>query len=167
MHTRKNADLNNRSFVKRISLKIPLNYRMVFFVTLAVSWFTGLGFFLLDTFFQIEGEYGMQKHALQSPALTLHGAAAFLMMIWFGGLVAAHVPMGWRTQRLRFWGISLLSLIGLQIVTAYGLYYLSHEISREVIQWVHLIVGGILPFVLVGHIVAGIKDARLRQHSKK
>lgn len=131
--------------------------RYILFVTLAVSWFTGLGFFLLDTFFQIEGEFGAEKNPFQNPALTLHGGAAFLMMVWFGGLVATHVPMGWRTKRLRYWGVSLIACLCLQILTAYLLYYLANEWARDITKWVHLGVGLILPVVLTGHILAGIR----------
>lgn len=141
--------------------------RLVLFITLAVSWFTGLGFFLLDTFFQIEGEFGIEKSPWQNPALTIHGASAFLMMVWFGGLVATHVPMGWRTKRLRFWGITLISAIALQIFTAYLLYYLANEFARETIKWAHLVVGLTLPAILTGHILAGIKDAQERTKKRK
>ncbi|PHR92578.1 MAG: hypothetical protein COA69_07000 [Robiginitomaculum sp.] len=149
-------------------MKIPLNTRLILFVTLATSWFTGFGFFLLDTFFQIEGEFGVEKHPFQNTALTLHGAAAFLMMIWFGGLVATHVPMGWRTKRLRFWGLSLITGLCLQIFTAYCLYYLANELARDVVKWVHLGIGLILPAILTGHILAGISHHKNhKNHSKK
>jgi hypothetical protein len=141
--------------MKTIGLKIPLGYRLVIFVTLTISWFTGVGFFVLDRFFEIEGEFGTEKHPFLTPALTIHGASAFLMMIWFGSLLSAHVPMGWRTRRLRFWGVSIVVGFSAQTLTAYLLYYLSNEAAREVVQWVHLIVGIVLPAVIVGHVLAG------------
>lgn len=143
--------------MNRISLKLPFILRLLLYLSLAVSWFTGLGFFLLDTFFQIEGEFGPQKHPWQNPALTLHGGAAFIMMIWFGAMLSAHVPMGWRTKRIRFWGITLVSCVALQIFTAYLLYYVGHELTRETVKWIHLAVGLSLPLILTSHIRAGRK----------
>lgn len=147
--------------MKPIGLKIPILYRMVLFMTLAVSWFTGAGFFLLDRFFQIDGAFGIEKHPWQTPALTVHGGAAFLMMVWFGSILGAHAPMGWRTRRLRFWGISLLACFSLQTLSAYLLYYLSDPSAREVVKWVHLAIGLSLPATLLGHILAGRKNHRL------
>lgn len=146
--------------MKVIGLRIPLLYRLFLFVALATSWFSGAGFFLMDRFFQIEGEFGLEKHPWQNPALTIHGAAAFVMLIAFGALLSAHVPMGWRTHRSRFWGLTLVSLLAVQALSAYCLYYLSEEVARDLVAWVHLGVGLCLPLVLAGHILAGRKSRK-------
>lgn len=146
----------------RITTHMPTLYRRGLYLAFAASWFSGLGFFILDTFFQIETEFGLQKHGWQNPALTLHGAAAFIMMMWFGSLLAAHMPFGWRATKgknagLRNWGIALVGAVGLQVFTAYCLYYMAWEIPREVIKWVHLIIGVTLPLLVIGHVVTGRK----------
>ena len=146
--------------VKKIGLKIPLGFRFILFVTLTVSWFTGVGFFLLETFFQIDGEFGTEKHPWQTPALSVHGGAAFLMMVWFGSLLSAHVPRGWETKRLRYWGLSLVGALTLQIITAYALYYSAHELTHIVVKWMHIGIGVSLPAILTGHILAGRKHRK-------
>ena len=142
---------------KRIALFLPKPFQWVLFGAFATSWFTGLAFFILRDFFVIEGDFGPENHAWQYPALTVHGLAAFLMMILFGAMVAAHLPMGWRTKRSRFWGITLMSAVSLQIITAYLLYYIAGDASREIVGLIHLIIGILLPIVLYTHIKAGIK----------
>ena len=129
------------------------------FLTLALSWFSGLGFFILDTFFLTEGEFGMEKHPLQNPALTAHGAAAFLMMIWFGAAIGGHVPFSWRTRRLRILGVLLICHVSLQIITAYLLFYLGDLATREAVIWVHLCAGLMLPLTLFLHVRAAIKNS--------
>ena len=151
--------------MKPIGLKIPKLYQILLFVTLAFSWFSGLGFFILDTFFVIEGEFGLQKHPWQNPSLTAHGATAFLMMIWFGAALGAHVPFSWRTKRLRILGLGLIGNVALQVITAYMLFYLSDLSTRDVVVWIHLGGGVILPLTLYLHIRAAIRS-RKNSHAK-
>lgn len=146
--------------MKPIALKIPKLYQVILFLTLAVSWFSGLGFFLLDTFFSVEGEFGLEKHPLQNLALTTHGAAAFLMVMWFGAAIGGHVPFSWRTRRLRILGVMLICHVGLQIITAYLLFYLGDLATREAVIWVHLGGGLILPLTLFVHVRAAVKSRR-------
>ncbi len=143
--------------IKRIGLKIPKIFRSILFITLGTSWVTGIIFFILRDFVTIEGEFGPQKHPMQFPILTIHGAAAFLMMIWFGSMVSAHIPMGWRIKKLRFWGICMTSAVVTQIVTAYLLYYMTSEELRIIVGYIHLTVGFLLPFMLLVHIVKKVK----------
>ena len=139
--------------MKRIGLKLPKPMRLMLYGAFALSWFTGLGFYALETFFQVEGEFGISKHPLQNPALTIHGAAAFAMMMAFGALLSAHVPMGWRTGRVRGMGLTLIGAVALQVVTAWILYYAGNPDIQKAAKWAHLIVGASLPAVLVVHIV--------------
>lgn len=150
-----------------LGLKIPKLYQGILFLTLALSWFSGLGFFILDTFFVVEGEFGLEKHPLQNPALTAHGAAAFLMTIWFGAALGGHVPYSWRTRRLRFLGLLLLGNVGLQIVTAYLLFYVGDLATRQIVIWVHLAGGLALPLSLFIHVRAAIKNRRNTAASRR
>ncbi len=140
------------AFFTPITSRVPVSYQTMLCVFLAVSWFTGLAFFVLDTFVQIEGEYGPMRHPAQQPALSIHGASAFLMMMMIGAIALNHVPLSWRLKTLRFLGISLLVAFSVQIGTAYVLYYASGELLREVVKYVHLVVGLSLPLWLLVHI---------------
>ena len=146
--------------MKRIGLKVPSPMRLALYGIFALSWFTGVAFFVLETFFQVEGEFGVQKHPMQNPALTIHGASAFAMMMAFGALLSAHVPLGWRTGRARRIGLVLIGAVSLQVVTAWMLYYVGSYDAQKVAKWAHLIVGGALPVVLTGHIA-------LARHKKR
>ncbi len=132
-------------------------YRRFLYTITALSWLTGVLFFVLSRWFMVEGEFGPEKHPWQFPTLMAHGGSAFLMMISYGALLISHVPSSWKLNRLRYLGIALISVVGLQIITAYLLYYLGNEAIREIVVWCHLAAGFSLPFVLGAHVLIGIR----------
>jgi hypothetical protein len=141
----------------RITVKIPLNYKKFLFSLLTISWVSGILFFILKTWFLVEGEFGPEKHPLQQPLLMLHGASAFLLMISYGALITGHVPSAWKLNRSRYIGITLVSILSFQIISAYMLYYLANESLRDIIAYMHLFAGISIPFILTTHIIIGIK----------
>lgn len=140
-----------------ITSRIPLRVRLGLFTALATSWVSGIGFFALSRWFTVDGDFGPEKHPWQQPLLTVHGGAAFIMMLAFGALLVAHVPLAWRLNRLRVLGLSLVSMLGLQMTTGYLLYYLADDSAREIISNLHAANGFALPFLLAAHIVCGIR----------
>lgn len=146
-----------------ISVKLPPVFRRSLYTITALSWCSGLAFFIMLNWVTVEGDFGPEKHPLQFPILQLHGACAFLMIMSFGAMLAAHVPASWRTQRSRNIGIALASLIGLQMISAYGLYYLSNEDIRQWVSWFHLSLGISLPLMLGSHVVMGLRSRRARR----
>ena len=148
--------------LKRITLKVPKTFQYLLFATLATSWCSGITFFILNRFITVEGDFGPQKHPWQFPAISTHGLAAFMMMILFGAMLASHVPMAWQTKRLRFWSITFVIAVSLQIITGYTLYYLASEDSREITGYFHLTVGFCLPIILAIHIISAAKNRKKR-----
>ncbi len=143
-----------------ITLRIPLSFRLFLFATLTTSWVSGVVFFILNTWFIVEGEFGPEKHPWQQPALMLHGAAAFLMMIIYGGLLFSHIASGLALAKWRYLGMTLCSAFAFQIITAYALYYLAAENIRTIIAYLHAAVGFLIPFLLTAHIIRGIQNRR-------
>ncbi|HEY6530609.1 MAG TPA: hypothetical protein VIZ65_18120 [Cellvibrionaceae bacterium] len=135
-----------------ISLRIPQLYRRIFYSFLALSLCSGLLFFILEQWFVIEGEFGPQKHPWQGVVIRIHGASAFFMLMSFGALLAAHIPYGWKSTRSRKSGLFIASLVGLQIVLGYLLYYLAGETMREYTGYVHILLGLIMPIALFIHV---------------
>lgn len=138
-----------------ITSRIPWRFRLGLFTTLTVAWCSGVCFFVLSRWFAIDGEFGPEKHPWQQPALMIHGAAAFFMMMGYGALLFAHVPLAWRLHRLRFLGLGLVTAIGLQMLTGYLLYYLANEELRILISNIHAAIGFSLPFLLASHVIIG------------
>jgi len=146
-----------------ISVKLPPLFRRSLYSVTALSWCSGIAFFIMLNWVTVEGDFGPEKHPLQFPLLQLHGACAFLMIMSFGAMLAAHLPASWKTKRSRNIGIALATLIGLQMIGAYGLYYLSNEDIRQWVSWFHLGLGVSLPGVLATHVVMGVRSRRLKR----
>ena len=138
-----------------MATRLPNLYRNFIFTLLGISWVSGTIFFILSRWFVIEGEFGPEKHPFQQPVLMIHGAAAFLMMVTYGAMLMTHVPSGWRLNRLRGLGLTLVSVIGFQIISAYLLYYLANEDIRDIVANLHALTGFLLPLVLTVHILVG------------
>jgi len=146
-----------------ITVKIPLKYKNFLFTLFAISFVTGITFFVLKTWFVVEGEFGPEKHPLQLPMLMIHGASAFLLMISYGALLTGHVPSTWKTKRSRYLGLSMVSVFTFQIISAYCLYYLANEDIRDIIEYMHLFTGISIPFILTAHIIIGRKNRGRRK----
>lgn len=144
-----------------IRLRFPMWLRRCFYTVFALSWVSGIAFYGLSRWMQIEGEFGPEKHPWQFPILKVHGAAAFLMMMAIGSLLTNHVPSAWRTQRSRKLGLTLVSGVSLMVISAWCLYYAADEQWRPIIGNIHASIGVSLPIILVFHIWHGRRAARL------
>ena len=143
----------------RIALHFPKLYKAALYTLIAGSFGSGAGWFILHRWFQVEGDFGPEKHPLEPWLLRLHGGLAFAMMIAFGFLLASHVHVAWRSRRNRIFGIAMVSVIAAQILTGYGLYY-AGETLRVTVGWCHLASGLALPFLLGLHVGMGHRSRR-------
>ncbi len=137
-----------------IKVRISKPYRLALYALVGTAWTSGVLFFVLKTWFMIEGDYGPMKHPWQFPSLQIHGATAFCMMIIFGFLLGTHVSLGWKVRPRRKLGIALCSMPVFLIITAYLLYYIAEDDLRDLIGYAHLAVGFCLPLMLFAHVYA-------------
>lgn len=135
----------------RPALHFPRAAKVLLYSNLLLSLTTGLGWYVLNRWWQVEGEFGLEKHPWQPALLKVHGAAAFLALIGFGGLLASHISVGWRSKRNRLFGVLLLTDLLLQIVTGYALYY-APEAWHETVATLHLLAGVAFPVLLGLHV---------------
>ncbi|OUR71845.1 hypothetical protein A9Q78_08495 [Methylophaga sp. 41_12_T18] len=147
-----------------IKAKFSNFYRRTLYALFTVSWVTGTAFFSLSRWFMVEGDFGPEKHPWQFPVLMAHGASAFLVMFFFGFIMASHVPITWKLKQIRTIGIILVSCVAFQMLSAYLLYYLANEEIRDVVANLHALIGFLLPLVLTIHIIHAL---RLRRKAKK
>ncbi|MBL4781129.1 MAG: hypothetical protein JKX92_02700 [Porticoccaceae bacterium] len=135
-----------------IATTMPAGFRHGLCALYALAWSSGLGFFVLHTWFVVDGDFGPQQHPWQYTALQIHGGAAFLMMITFGFVLGAHVQYAWKPQGKNIFGIALITLSAILMMTAYLLYYIAADEFRELLGYVHLAVGFFLPLALILHL---------------
>jgi MFS family permease len=98
---------------------------------------------------------GLYWEVAREPLLMkIHGAAAMLILVLIGRLLALHVPSGWTERRSRKSGAAMLAIGGLLTVTGYLLYYLGDETARQFASWFHLALGIAVPIALGLHLAA-------------
>ena len=126
----------------------PIRYSLYFasaalFATGAYVWATGI-------WFQIDSGFGLGPPAARSTALQAHGVFGLGFLILFGYLLSSHVRPGLRGRKRRTSGWTLLSAIGVLIVTTPILYYASNETLKDWASRTHSWVGlaCALPFAL-------------------
>ncbi len=152
--------------MRLIDLRLRTSVRRTLYAVLAMSWTTGLVFYALRRWFQIDGDFGLETHPWQQPVLQIHGAAAFTMLMLIGAMLLNHVPAGWRSGRSRVHGIVLASSMSLMVISAWCLYYLGAEDVRVWIGNVHLLVGMTLPIQIGLHVWLG-RRARARSRKER
>lgn len=152
--------------MSKISLTINKSYRYFFYCVLAVSFITGIAFWLLRRFGMVEGDFGPESHFLQYPMLQIHGFSAFLMLMSLGAIFASHIPKTWSSKRARKSGLFISTAIVLSTVSAYSLYYLVNENWHEILGNSHAIIGISLPIILFFHITLARKSRRKKKHKR-
>lgn len=152
--------------MKRIALHFPRLWKSALFLVLALSWLSGIAWFSLHRWVRTEGEFGEEHSPWEPVLLKIHGASAMLVMVYFGYLLASHVPVGLRARRNRGLGLTLVYAIAFMIVSSYGLYYIGNEGFRSMVSWAHLAVGFLLPLVLMLHVIRGHRSAHFRGTSE-
>jgi hypothetical protein len=84
--------------------------------------------------------------------LEVHGAAAMGFLLVLGALLTDHLPRGWRQERERPSGLSLVTLCAILIISGWGLYYFGQEELRAATSWVHSVLGLLLPCAVGVHV---------------
>lgn len=146
-----------------IRMHMPKALRRGLYAVLALAWTSGIVYFVLSRWMQVEGEFGPQKHPWQFPVLKIHGALAFLMLMAIGAMLTNHVPATWRTHRSRGFGLSLVVVLSLMVVSAWCLYYAADETWRPILGNVHAALGLSLPAWLAIHIWRGRRSAQAKR----
>lgn len=138
--------------MKRLGLRFPSGARAFFSAAFLLSLISGLLWFSLDRWGEIEGEFGPEKHPWLASLAKIHGAGAFIALISFGMIFSTHLPVGWRTRQARKSGLSVLICILIITISAWGLYYAGSDETRALLVWIHLAAGLALPLTIALHV---------------
>jgi hypothetical protein len=76
-------------------------------------------------------------------------------LVLLGALYPLHMRLGWRANRNRVSGSLMVTINGLLILTAFGLYYFGSDVLRAWTGYVHIAVGLALPSLDGVHILLG------------
>ena len=134
-------------------LRLSQRRKRALYAVFGGAWATGILWLFFHYFLMRQGEFGGEPHPLEAWWLRLHGAFAFAAL-WIGGLLwAAHIrPVLGRPGR-RISGLLLLGMLAILAVTGYLLYYAVDDGLRDVMRWVHWLIGLALVLVLGIHVM--------------
>jgi len=102
-----------------------------------------------------DGDGGETWQAVAANLLMIHGGASMATLVILGTLYPLHMRLGWRANRNRISGSLMVTINGLLIVTAFGLYYSGAEVLRAWTGYIHIAVGLALPVLAGLHILLG------------
>ncbi len=128
--------------------------------TFLLLWLSGITWWILHRFAIRETEFGAGTHPAEPWMLKLHGAASMVSLLVLGALIPLHAQRAWPSRINRLSALILSGLLVVLVVTAYGLYYIPDEAVRQVVHWIHLVGGGVLPLVLFWHIRQGRRETQ-------
>jgi len=102
-----------------------------------------------------DGDGGEAWQAVAANLLMIHGGAAMVTLVLLGALYPLHMRLGWRANRNRVSGCLMVTINGLLILTAFGLYYSGADVLRAWTGYVHIAVGLALPILVGIHVLLG------------
>jgi hypothetical protein len=132
-------------------LRLERGLRWSIYTIVTALFATGVAWWVLD-----EGPSMARLYLIAA-----HGLAAMAFLVALGAILVGHVREGWRRRLNRASGTLVLTIAGLLILTAFGLYYVGSDALRSLASTLHIFVGFAWPLMLATHIVFG-RRARLR-----
>ena len=144
-------------------LRLEPSVRWTVYSVVAALFVSGAAWLMADALKDDPGSDAWQL--LAANLLMVHGGAAMVMLIVFGALFPVHIRRAWRVRKNRLSGSAMVTLNGLLILTAFGLYYAGSELIRPWISGAHIAAGFALAFLTVLHILLGRKSLKGRPAS--
>jgi hypothetical protein len=124
-----------------IPQRLSRQHRRWFYLSGSVLALSGVGWLASHFFLRAENQIAGMPHPSEPWWLRVHGAAMIGFLIVFGALLPGHIARGWRGSVNKRSGIIMILLVGLLIVTGYGLYYVVDDGLRANVSLVHWSLG--------------------------
>lgn len=134
------------------AVKLQRWHEWLVYLSIALLFFTGIGWLLFDRFGKVTGEFGEESSPALPWLLLAHGTAAYFCAIIVAMLVPVHIRLGWNTGRNKKSGLTLVSVCLFLTLTGLALYYSTAEQLRSTASLAHWIVGIMFPLALVTHL---------------
>ena len=134
-------------------MRLEASFRWTVYGVAAALFVTGAAWLAADAL--KDGPSGDAWQEIGANLLMVHGGAAMAMLMVLGALFPLHVRRGWRARKNRLSGSAMVTLNGLLIATAFGLYYSGSDLMRPWISDAHIAAGFALAALIVIHPLIG------------
>ncbi|MBI1882889.1 MAG: DUF4405 domain-containing protein [Chlamydiae bacterium] len=133
-------------------MKIPKKQRSILYISLIILFLSGAIWWGANFLIKPETEIDSFIYTSRSLSLEIHGGVAMVVLMVLGSLIPNHILKSWRAKLNRRSGVLLITVFVLLILTGYFLYY-ADENLRNFSSTLHLVLGFLLPFFVIGHIL--------------
>lgn len=134
------------------------------FVIAALALLVVTGLLLLPTFLDLQLEWDVPWRlpgGARVGVAALHVGLAFLVAALFGSLWRAHMRAGWKRRRNRLSGSLMAGTLIVLAASGLGVFYFGDEDLSFAASLVHAGLGLGIPLLLITHIVAARRLAKL------
>lgn len=118
--------------------------------TLGALWLSGVGWLVLHYLYARRGEFGVTRHALEAPLLTIHGVLALLglfLLGWFAGRHAS-AAAGPRRRASGWWLTLWLAVL---VIAGGAQFFLASDTWQARATLLHEILGAALLLPVLAH----------------
>jgi hypothetical protein len=118
--------------------------------TLCALWLSGVGWLLVHYFYAQPGEFGLIRHPLETPLLTIHGVLALLglfLLGWFAGRHAS-AAAGLRRRASGWWLTLWLAAL---VIAGGAQFFLASDTWQARVTLLHEILGASLILPVLAH----------------
>jgi hypothetical protein len=134
-------------------MRIKTAFRFALYGAFGVLFVTGVVWLIADR--MKDGPSSDHCQQVAANALMVHGGATMVTLMLLGALVPSHIQRAWRAKKNRLTGVISLTVYGLLIVTAFGLYYFGSDMLRPWLSFFHAAIGLAVPAVIATHVLVG------------
>lgn len=140
---------------QRRTSRISRQRRLALYAAFALLLGTGL-VWLLVHFLGLDPE---STAPWQAWSMKVHGAAAFYVTFLLGIMWSEHIRSCWIQGQNRLAGGLFGAVVGLLLVTGFGLYYFNGESLRSLTEWLHWSGGIVVGALFWVHRAVGLRRA--------
>jgi hypothetical protein len=118
--------------------------------TLAALWLSGVGWLLVHYLYAQPGEFGLVRHPLETPLLTVHGVLALLGLFLLGWFAGRHASAAAGLRR-RASGWALTLWLAALVIAGGAQFFLASDIWQARATLLHEILGASLILPVLAH----------------
>ena len=127
-------------------------------VTMSILFLTG--FLLTPTTLDLRLEWDMPWRLTSDQRLytvALHVAFSYVMLCLFGAIWRIHILVGMKLKQKVYSGLSLTGIMIALTITGVGIFYLGNDTASIFASVTHLLLGIIILFFFIYHILKKVK----------